>query len=162
MDKLTTSIIGLTVVVLIGAAVLGSQSAGSTTTISADDPNRPIATISKSTFDMGSMAVTNEREQSVTVTNTGASPLRVGPASTSCDCTFARLTLPTGEISPEFSMHGMSKWSGELQPGQQAEVTITYRPSIMPVVGRVERSVLVQTNDPVSPTVQISFTATVE
>lgn len=161
MDKVALTIIGLTLVVLVAAVVFGSRTAEPSVALSIDDPKRPIATVSETSFDLGTMAVKDEREKRVMITNTGQSPLSIGPASTSCDCTFARVTLPDGEESPEFSMHGMNKWSGILGLNEQAEVTIIYRPSVMPVQGRVERSVLIQTNDPASPTVQISFTAEV-
>lgn len=162
MDKVVVWTIGLTAVLLVDAALFGSQRAEPADTIAIDDPARPIATVSETHFDLGVMGMTEERERTVTITNSGASLLSVGPASTSCDCTFARLTMPDGEVSPEFSMHGMSRWSGELAPGETAEAAVIYRPSVMPVQGQVERSVLIQTNDPVNPTLQISFTATVE
>ena len=162
MDRVVVTIIGVTIIVLGGAIWLGNRTAKPSVTTATDDPNRPIATVSETVFEFGTMSVSEERERTVTITNTGQSDLTVGPASTSCDCTFARITMPNGNQSPDFSMHGKSGWSAELSAGEQANVTVIYKPSIMPVQGHVERSVLIQTNDPVSPSIQLSFTAEVE
>ncbi len=138
--------------------------AGSRTTLktaSADDPNRPIATLEgEPHFDLGKMKVNEIKDHEFTIKNTGKSNLELGQVATSCDCTYAYI-IKNGESSPKFTMHGMNDWKTTLMPDETAIVKAVYEPAIMPVEGKVERVVVVTTNDPVSPKIEFAIMAEV-
>lgn len=122
-------------------------------------------TIDKSSEDFGSMKGDEEREGVFTITNTSDSILRIWNIATSCDCTFATVTIGE-ETRGEFnmSMHmsaDLKNWMGEVQPGQTAILRVIYRPKIMPVTGVVTRQVTFATNDPQNANVEVSVKANV-
>lgn len=119
------------------------------------DAQRPIATYSTETKDIGKMKVSDEKSTDFTVTNTGTKPLSLFNISSSCGCTVGVVTIK-GDKSPEGSMHAKGSWVGSLNPGDTATVTVIYRPSVMPVKGDTSRSVYVETNDPANK--QLTFT----
>ncbi|MDP2632593.1 MAG: DUF1573 domain-containing protein [Candidatus Curtissbacteria bacterium] len=121
---------------------------------------KPKAEVSKTSADMGEMSVTDVKSVDFVIKNTGTKKLQINNVSTSCDCTFAQITI--GETtSQRFSMHYKSgAWLGEIEPGKEAKVIVTYEPSIMPVQGKVERIASMRTNDPENP--NIAFTVTAE
>lgn len=119
------------------------------------DAQKPIATFSTETKDLGKMKVSDERSADFTVKNTGTKPLSLFNISSSCGCTAGVVTIK-GDKSPEGSMHAKGSWVGALNSGDIATVTVIYRPSIMPVKGDISRSVYVETNDPTNK--QLTFT----
>lgn len=121
--------------------------------------------IDREEAELGSMPVSDVRRAVFHLTNTGARPIVISQVRTSCMCTFADIFLPGGK-SPEFNMAmhndaATNAWTGRLPAGQTAAVTITYRPSLMPVEGSITRNVKFATNDPRNPTVELSIHATV-
>jgi hypothetical protein len=123
-------------------------------------------TIDKKLEDFGTMKVSDEKTATFTITNTSESPLRLWNVATSCDCTFATVTIG-GVKTDEFnmSMHmssALKNWIGEVAPGADAILEVTYRPSVMPVSGPVSRQTTFATNDPNNPEVEVSVAATVE
>lgn len=147
-------------VVGIIAAYRSPQTQSSTQTYSESDTERPTAQLLETSFDFGVMNVKDIKTRDITVTNTGTKPLVVKGFGTSCDCTMAWMSVE-GSKSPMFTMHGNNTWSGTIEPGKAGTLTVEYQPSIMPVQGRVERTVFFQTNDPGNPRIEITFTATV-
>ncbi len=123
-------------------------------------------TIDKKVADLGTMKMSDERTATFTITNTSDSPLRLWNVATSCNCTFATITIggvKTGEFNMTMHMSSTLKnWIGEVAPGGAAILEVTYRPSVMPVSGPVSRQTTFATNDPNNPEVEISVTATVE
>lgn len=124
-------------------------------------------TIDKTSEDFGSMDVSDEKTATFTITNTSTdSILRIWAVATSCDCTFASVTIDgtkTGEFNMAMHMSGKLKnWIGEVAPGKQAFLDVTYKPSVMPVQGPVSRQVNFSTNDPKNSEVQVSVTANVQ
>lgn len=161
---MTTKAIILYIAGLIGiVAVIVWLGAGTSTApvMGTNDPNRPIASVEKSDFDFGMMRNEDIRTADFTISNTGASDLVLQGVSTSCDCTYAYITVG-GEKSPRFIMHDKSSWRGVVPPGQSAEVEVVYEPAIMPVFGPVSRMVTVTTNDPNQQSVQFTVIANVE
>ncbi|MBI2617773.1 DUF1573 domain-containing protein [Candidatus Gottesmanbacteria bacterium] len=126
-----------------------------------NDENRPRVKVSSSSSDLGTMKVQDEKQAEFLLENTGNKPLDLFKISSSCDCTFGQITV-NGTKSPEFGMHSKSTWSTSLEPGEKATLTVTYRPSIMPVKGPVTRDVYVQTNDPENPKLTFTVKAYVE
>ncbi|MCL4359834.1 DUF1573 domain-containing protein [Patescibacteria group bacterium] len=122
--------------------------------------------IDRTSADLGTMKVSDERHADFQITNTGKSVLRLWNVGTSCDCTFATVKIG-GEVSPEFTMKGMmgsslTNWIGEIPAGQSAVLTVIYRPSVMPVSGPITRQVTFSTNDPNNPDLEVSIAANVE
>lgn len=121
--------------------------------------------IDKTSADLGSMKVSDEKQAAFTITNTGSSMLRIWNVGTSCDCTFATVKIGNTE-SPEFNMKGMmssdrANWLGEIPAGKKAFLTVIYRPSVMPVTGPITRQVDFSTNDPTHPDMEVSVAANV-
>lgn len=165
MKKLDPIIIGIIVVTLLVAggiifAASRSQSP-SAPQYRTNDAERPKLEIAQTSFDFGKMKVSDEKDQEITIRNTGQKPLVIFSLLTSCNCTFAQLTY-NGQASPKFSMHDKSNWSVAIAPGDSATMKIFYEPRLMPVQGGVTRDVLFKTNDPANPNGNIKFTAYVE
>lgn len=121
--------------------------------------------IDNTTADLGSMNVVDEKSATFTITNTSSSEtLRIWNITTSCNCTFATITID-GTTTGEFSMHGagsLKNWIGEILPGKQARLTAIYRPKIMPVTGSITRQINFSTNDPKNQDMQVSISANVQ
>lgn len=139
--------------------VLGSRGANQITT-SIDDPSRPQAFVDAATFDFGEMTNSEIRDHIFTVTNNGQQDLVLSRVSTSCDCTYAYIEV-AGETSPQFTMHGDTRWSAALETGESARVRVVYEPAIMPVRGAVTRTVSVTSNDPQQPSIVFTINANV-
>lgn len=120
--------------------------------------------IDKTTADLGTMTQDEEKNVTFTINNTGNSVLRLWNVKTSCNCTFATIKIGDKEAG-EFSMHSggaIKNWIGEVPVGQSAQLTVIYRPKIMPVVGKVSRQVTFATNDPTNENVEVSIEANVQ
>lgn len=151
-------ILGLMVLIAIIASVGGKNT---TQTADSSDPDKPVAmVIGEKKFDFGAMTNADIRNKTFTVKNRGKKDLELTSVSTSCDCTYAYITI-AGEKSPKFTMHGTNQWRGKVASGQTAEIEVIYEPAIMPVKGRVERLVSIATNDPDNKTLEFTITAEV-
>ena len=121
--------------------------------------------LDQETFNFGQMAVSDEKTARFVLKNTGQAPLTLKEFETSCNCTFARVRTPSSE-SPEINMraHALQAfaWKATLNPGEEAEIFVTYKPSIMPVYGLVQRSLLFKTSDPEKPKVELKVIAVVK
>lgn len=122
--------------------------------------------IDKTEADLGTMTVEEEKSANFTITNTSAdSVLRLWGVATSCDCTFATVTIG-GQETEEFNMTmhtpaRLKNWIGEVPARQTATLKVTYRPKVMPVTGPVTRQVTFSTNDPKNPEVEVAVKARV-
>lgn len=122
-------------------------------------------TIDKKSEDFGDMKSDEERTATFTITNTSNSILRIWNIATSCDCTFASILI-NGQTTGEFNMtmhtpSSLKNWIGEIPIGQQAKLSVTYRPKVMPVTGAVTRQVKFSTNDPDNQEVEVAVAANV-
>ncbi|MDP3994802.1 MAG: DUF1573 domain-containing protein [bacterium] len=163
-------IIGLIgfIALLVGVAVFANNSGGQTQTpktpeitYSSSDAERPKAEASVTNFDLGDMKVSEDKKQDFEIKNTGSKPLQILNVSSSCGCTTGQIIYKDQE-SPEFGMHSQSAFVTEIAPDDSAKVRVTYRPSVMPVYGAVEREVYVTTNDPDNGRMVFSVTANVK
>jgi hypothetical protein len=116
--------------------------------------------------ELGEMTVDEVGSAAFRLKNTGTQPVEISQVRTSCMCTFAEIALPGGK-SPEFSMAmhndaAANAWKGVLAPGEEAVVTVIYKPSLMPVEGSVARNVKFATTDPQNPVVELGVHATVK
>ena len=156
--------------ILIGAVLvitiaLTSQTPTISAPIAATPGAEPTLVVSDTAIDLGTMKVSDERSKDITITNTGNGPLVLSRVRTSCDCTFADLTIGGQTLSFNMEMHNpiaLRQWTGSLAPGESAVLKTIYRPSIMPVQGSVERMISFNTNDPKNPSVEITLRAFVE
>lgn len=149
------------VVIISGAVVL---SAGEKPPVEREKMGTATLAFDQTQVDLGTMRADEEKTAKFVVTNTSDQTLRLWNVTTSCSCTFA--TIKIGESSPvgEFNMHegsGLKNWLGEVPARGMAEIAVTYRPRVMPVVGKVERQVLFATNDPNNQQVQLTIQANV-
>jgi len=114
----------------------------------------PKLLINHDTWDFGEIPP-EKVDHSFIITNSGQAMLELYTMSTSCDCTSAKLILPSGS-SPLFSMHGNPNWKGTLAPGESATLQVFYDPFAMAgEYGRLERVVYVPSNDPALKELQV-------
>jgi len=154
--------IGIVTIIIIGGIFIASFKAGGQpiAQYQITDTDRPILKTFLNSFDFGQMDLKDIKTKEIELKNTGNQPLIVSDLITSCDCTFAQL-VSNSQASPLFSMSRDAKWRGEIAAGEIALLKITYEPRLMPVQGRVSRTVIFKTNDPANPNVNINFTAQV-
>ncbi len=150
-------------VIIIVAAVFGFGHGNAA--LNRENLGTATMTIDKTSEDFGSMKVSDERMATFTITNTGDSVLRIWNIATSCDCTFASIVIG-GKTTGEFNMpmhmgNTLKNWMGEVPPKEKAQLTVTYRPSVMPVNGPVTRQVTFSTNDPHNQDVEVTIAANV-
>lgn len=89
------------------------------------------------------------------IKNSGEKDLEIANMATSCMCTQAYFKSSMGE-SPKFGMKGMSRpssYKGVLKPGEEGEIIVEFDPAYHgPTgVGKMERVVSWETNDPIKP-----------
>lgn len=164
-EKLVFLIIGgLTILALIFISVFAFKEQEQSKNIfnyKTNDQKRPQIHFLSTTADLGRMKVNDEKTTAFSIFNSGQKPLQLFNITSSCNCTFGKLTI-NGKESPEFNMHSKSSWTGTLTPGQEATLTVIYRPSLMPVKGTITRQVFVETNDPKNKRLTFSIRAFVE
>lgn len=161
--KIILAAIGASLLIIGGAAVV----LGKDMSPKRDQLGTASMTIDKKEEDFGSMKVSDEKTATFTITNTSQdSALRIWGISTSCDCTFASVTVDgkkTGEFNMPMHMSSTLKnWIGEVAAGKNAVLAVTYKPSVMPVSGPVSRQTTFSTNDPKNPEVTVSVSANVQ
>lgn len=160
--KVIVGAIVATVVILVGAILF----VGSDKTPKREELGSASMTIDKKFEDFGTMKSDEEKTATFTIANTSTSSvLRIWGVSTSCDCTFAGVTIG-GQTTGEFNMPmhmaaSLKNWMGEVPPGERALLKVTYRPKVMPVTGVVTRQTKFSTNDPKNPEVEVSIKANV-
>ncbi|MFH0979541.1 MAG: DUF1573 domain-containing protein [Candidatus Roizmanbacteria bacterium] len=161
---LIIGIIIFSVAVVVGSyffLVAGQKSQPVIISYSLNDKEKP-SVETKTTFsDLGKMKVSEDRSANFKIKNIGQKPLQLSNISSSCNCTFGQVVIE-GRESEIFGMHNVSDFAGEVLPGKDAIIKVTYRPSIMPVYGVVEREVYVSTNDPENPKLTFKVKANVK
>lgn len=161
MKKYIYSFIGLIALIAVAGILYGfSKTNNKESGFSASDPNRPIAEIKESNFDLGKMLVQDIKEHDFTIKNSGQSDLKISRIATSCDCTYAYVIYGE-QKSPKFTMQFNSGWETKIKPGDTATLKVVYQPSIMPIEGPVSRTVTVSTDDPQKPTLEFKISAEV-
>lgn len=125
------------------------------------DKEKPKAEVKESVKDLGNMKVSEQKSADFLLKNVGSKPLVLSQITSSCGCTVGQIII--GEkISEEFGMHSQGDKTFEVASGKQATVKVTYRPYVMPVSGRVDRQVFMETNDPENPRLEFKVTAFVK
>jgi len=162
IDPITLGIIIVAVLVVGGIiAVASSSRAQPIPQYQASDLEKPKAEINETSFDFGSIKLSETKEKEIILKNNGAKPMVLSDIVTSCDCTFAQVTV-AGQTSKRFSMQRDTSFRAEVPPNETAVIKIIYEPRLMPVKGKVNRSVVIKTNDPGHSLITIDFTADVQ
>ena len=136
------------------------------TTQERDNSNQAVDfSLDQEMVNFGQMAVSDEKTAKFVLKNIGQAPLALKEFETNCNCTFAKIRTPSGE-SPEINMRAHTPrgfaWKTTLNPGEEAEIFVTYKPAVMPVYGLVQRSLLFKTSDPEKPKVELKVIAVVK
>ncbi len=146
-------LIGLIIFLLVAIAgsyfflVNGQKPQPAIISYSVSDKEKPKIKAQTTFFDLGTMKVSEDKSADFKIKNIGQKPLQLSNISSSCNCTFGQVVI-NGKESEFFGMHNISDFAGEVLPGKEVTIRVTYRPSIMPVYGTIEREVYVNTNDP--------------
>ena len=119
------------------------------------------ANIDKTEYDFGNLTPTSVELTTFMVANMGQKTLKITDFKTSCGCTSVVVAID-GEKSPNFSMHTQSNWVGEIAPGAEAEVEVTYDATVHPAEGDVTRFIYFNTNDPKNPNPELSIKLNVQ
>lgn len=162
IDPIILGIIIVSILVVGGIiAVVSSSQAQPIPQYQASDLEKPKVEINETSFDFGSMKLSETKEKEIILRNSGTKPMFLSDIVTSCDCTFAQVTA-AGQTSKRFSMRRDSSFRAEVPPNETAAIKIIYEPRLMPVKGKVNRSVVIKTNDPGHSLITIDFTADVQ
>lgn len=151
--KIIIGFVVLTFLILGGGIYILSNTAAPTKV--APSQNARIE-VDQKTFDWGNIPYSGpDVTKTFIIKNTGTDTLKLTNIKTSCDCTYAQLTIE-GKASPKFGMHTTSSWVGEVLPGKEAQLTVVFDPDFHgPTgVGPMERLVAVQTNDISNPALE--------
>mgnify|MGYP001587372476 CR=1 FL=1 len=138
------------IIVTIGLAFVfsaGQKPSPVAASFSAQDADRPKVETTQTFFDLGEMKVSDVKQADFFVKNVGTRPLQILNINSSCNCTFGQV-IYKDLTTKEYGMHAQSGYVTEIAPGDTATVRVTYKPSIMPIYGLVEREVYITTNDP--------------
>ena len=164
IDKIFFILFGIimlvVIIVAVGFAFSSSEKTAGITTYNTTDKDKPKINIETESFDFGKTSVSETKTKEIKIKNEGTKPLELTNFSTSCDCTFAQVVIE-GTASPEFSMHGNAAWKGVIDPDKEVILKAIYKPSVMPMKGKVDRVIYFKTNDPTKTDVSIRFTADV-
>lgn len=157
--KVLIAIIIFSILLVVGAVVLlsGSQSGGKAQIEKVAGAKMEMT---ENTFDWGEIDYGGGLIiHSFKIKNSGEKDLEIGNVATSCMCTEAYFKGPAG-ISPKFGMKGMSRPSSYkvvLKPGEEGELVVEFDPAYHgPTgVGKMERLVSFETNDPQKPYMEV-------
>lgn len=158
--KIIMTIIGLSLLVLIGGVALASRAPTPPEIVTSSQVKIDVA---ETTHDWGTIPLNDGKvEKTFTVKNIGTEILRLANVETSCMCTQAKVSI-NGKESPYFGMHSNSAWIGELDPGNEAELQVVFDPSYHGPsgTGQITRIVSVDTNDQNNPRLEFKLTANV-
>ncbi len=139
----------------------GNKSLVPIQTYLAQDTDRPIIEVKETTYDMGTIKVSDTKEKEFMIKNIGTKPLLLSEVSSSCGCTTGQIVYK-GELSKKFSMHSQDDYVAQIEPQTSAVVKVVYMPFTMPVYGAVSRQVFMNTNDPNKPKLEFTIKANVE
>lgn len=152
-------LIGTFLILGVGVFVLSSSSAKPQLSLS---QNAKAETTEK-TFDWGQINYDGPKAtKTFKIKNPGTETLKLSNVKTSCSCTSAQILIDKNQ-SPFFSMHSISSWTGEVQPGKEAELVVVFDQTFHGPsgVGPVERIISVETNDAKNPKIEFNLTGNV-
>ena len=104
-------------------------------------PSAPRIRVEPASFDFGTVRAGKSVDKEFVVRNFGSADLVLGSVVTSCDCTV------------------VDDYATTIEPGGSTPLRV--RLAVGRVPGKVERSVVVKSNDPARPSLEIKVAATV-
>ena len=116
-------------------------------------------TTQNNSYDWGEIKYTGPKAtKSFKIKNSGTDILKLYNIKTSCACTSAQITTEQ-DLSPLFSMHSSSSWTGEVLPGKEAELMVVFDQQFHGPsgVGTIERIITIQTNDVSQPKLEFNL-----
>ncbi|MBI4038042.1 DUF1573 domain-containing protein [Candidatus Daviesbacteria bacterium] len=143
-----------------GVFIISATSTPTPTTVTSQEGS---ASIDQLTHDWGQIPYSGgDVKKTFVIKNTGRGTLTLRNVQTSCMCTTAQLTIE-GKNSPSFRMHSSSSWVGEVPPGKEAALTVTFDPDFHGPsgVGAINRLIDMDTNDPAHPKLEFSLNGVV-
>lgn len=168
MDSTDKWVIGIIVAVLLVAALgigiaygLNTTKDQALTEYAESDVEKPAIGFDKFEYDFGNLTPTSVESVVFVAANLGQKPLKISDFKTSCGCTTVVVTI-NGEKSSKFSMHTNSSWIGEIEPGGEAQIEVTYDATVHPAEGDVTRYIYFNTNDPKNPKSELSIKLNVQ
>lgn len=144
--KIILSILGFTLLVVIGGVFMISKSEGPGKVVASQ--NAQVVADEKS-FDWGEIKYDGPKAaKTFRIRNNGTEVLKLTNVKTSCACTSAQIKSKS-EVSPYFNMHSVSSWVGEIPPGEEAELEVVFDQRFHgPTgVGPINRIITIETND---------------
>lgn len=156
MKKLTFIFFAILIIILVGVVIYGFSRTNKMPSYFNDDPNKPVIELTESSFDFGKVNNIDVQNHEFTVKNIGKSDLFLSQITTSCDCTSAYV-IQDGNTSPRFNMHINSNWQTSIKPNETVQVKAVYDPKVMPEEGKIERFVIMATNDPNKPKLELKL-----
>lgn len=157
-------IVGL--VAILGLAVWGSssmsQSKGGVKKYNVSESNIPKISSEQTNWSLGVVPFKLPTYKSVVFKNSGTAELTLLGASTSCGCTSVTFSIAGGAESPSFSMHEQPNWNATVEPNQEVLMKVKFDPSAHGVHGKVDRTIMVSSNDPKNPQFEFKFSAEVK
>lgn len=159
--KVIISIVLFAIVILVGGVLLLSGGGPTSATITASQNAK--ATADQRNFDWGKINMKGGNVSKIfTIKNTGTDTLKLTNIKTSCHCTKAQVKIGNTS-SPYFGMNSVSPWIGEVLPGQEAELEVTFDPAYHGPqgVGPINRLVALETSDKSNSRIEFALTGTV-
>lgn len=160
--KIISGLLIATIVILFGGVVLLGDTTVSGSRVSS--PNAKAQTQEPTQYDWGKIPINGGNvTKTFTIKNTGIETLQLFNVKTSCHCTVANVTID-GKRSENFGMSGISNWTGEVNAGKEATLTVIFDPAFHGPqgIGPVTRYVSVETNDQRNRKITYTLTATVK
>lgn len=151
--------LSLTLLLIFGGVFLVSKTNNEASLAGNQDTQ---VSVDKTSFNWGTIGINDGKVQAeFNLKNNGTAPLELANVSTSCMCTTAQVIIG-GRPSPYFGMHQKSSWTGEVSPGQSAQLVVEFDPAFHGPqgIGQITRQIVVETNDPTQP--QLTFVTTAD
>lgn len=160
---LVVGMIGISAAIIGGGVLLISPSSTNSSKDSIVATKNAKITISPQTIDFGTVSINGQKvRKTFIISNAGSVPLKITNVKTSCTCTTATLKIGKEE-SPKFSMHAVSSWIGEIEPGKNAELEVVFDQAFHGPggVGSISRTISFETNDALNPKLEVTLNGAV-
>jgi len=105
---------------------------------------QPDINLSADFYDFGTMRASDVVNHVFTVENVGDAKLLIKDVKSLCACTQATIA------------------AREIPPGGKTELTVTFTPAVHKILGKVTRTVIIESNDPDEPKRELTITAEVK
>ena len=158
-NKLIFGLIGLTIAIIVGGATLVSKTGAPE--LKATQEAR--MEVSETNHDWGEIKIDGGKVQKdFVIKNIGSGTLSLANVVTSCMCTTAQVKVKDNK-SPFFGMHAQSSWMGEIEPEEEAILTVEFDPAFHGPngVGAITRQASLETNDSENPKITFNLSANV-